>query len=135
MIKGDVEGNPWVHGIIYLIIFLFLCIKLGQVWVEVSGLGPAEIAGQIVDSKMQIKGFRKSDAVIEKILEQYIPTLTILCGGIIALLSFGADFLGALSSGTGLLLMVGIIQNYAETISKEAAAEQYPAMRAMLGID
>ncbi len=135
LIKGEVEGNPWVHGIVYLIIFLFLCIKLGQVWVEVSGLGPQEIAGQIVDSKMQIKGFRKSDSVIEKILEQYIPTLTILCGGIIALLSFGADFLGALSSGTGLLLMVGIIQNYAETISKEAAAEQYPAMRALLGLE
>jgi len=48
-------------------------------------------------------------------------------------LSFTADFLGALTTGTGLLLTVGIIQNYAETISKEAAKESMPGMGAMLG--
>jgi len=40
-----------------------------------------------------------------------------------------------LTSGTGLLIAIGIIHNYAETISKELAASQYPGMRAMLGMD
>ena len=130
------QNEPWavLHAILYLIIFISLCILLGKVWVEVSGLAPRDIAKQILDSKMQINGFRRSEKVIEKILKRYIPTLTILNGIIVGVLSFGADFLGALGSGTGLLLMVGIMQNYAETISKEAAAEQYPALRNFLGL-
>jgi preprotein translocase subunit SecY len=129
------ESNVWLHAIIYLFIFIWLCVKLGQLWVEVSGLGPREIARQIISSKMQIPGFRSSEKIIAKVLERYIPKLTVVCGFIVGILSFGADFLGALSSGTGLLLAVGIIHNYAETISKEAAAEQYPAMRAFLGLE
>jgi preprotein translocase subunit SecY len=72
--------------------------------------------------------------VIEQILKRYIPPLTILCGFIVGILSFTADLLGALSTGTGLLLSVGIIQNYAESISKELAADQYPQMRSLLGM-
>ncbi|MHA1728335.1 MAG: preprotein translocase subunit SecY [Promethearchaeota archaeon] len=122
-----------IHSVLYLMIFIVLCIFLGRIWVEVSGLAPRDIAAQIIDSKMEIAGFRRSEKVIEKILKRYIPTLTILNGIIVGLLSFSADFLGALGSGTGLLLMVGIMQNYAETIAKEAAAEQYPSLSGFLG--
>jgi preprotein translocase subunit SecY len=59
----------------------------------------------------------------------------VLNGIIIALLSFGADSFGALTSGTGLLIAIGITHQYAETISKEVAAMQYPSMRGMLGLD
>jgi len=123
-----------LHSVGYLLIFITICIVFGRIWVEVSGLAPRDIAGQIINSKMQIPGFRRSEKVIEKILKRYIPTLTILCGIIVGFLSFTADFLGALSSGTGLLLSVGIIQNYAETIGKEAAAESMPGMGGLLGM-
>ena len=134
IITGETTGNVLIHSIVYLAIFVTLCVYLGKIWVEVSGLAPRDIAGQILGSKMQIDGFRRSDKIIEKILKRYIPTLTILNGMIVGFVSFFADFLGALGSGTGLLLMVGIMQNYAETIAKEAAAEQYPAMRGFLGL-
>jgi len=127
-------GDPLRAGI-YLIIFIFLCIYLGKVWVEVSGLAPRDIAQQIIDSGMMIPGFRSSTKIIEKILKRYIPTLIILNGIIIACLSFMADSLGALTSGTGLLIAIGIIHQYAETISKEVAAQQYPSMRGFLGLD
>ncbi|MFX0023429.1 MAG: preprotein translocase subunit SecY [Candidatus Hermodarchaeota archaeon] len=130
----DFLSNP-LRGVIYLVIFIFLCVMLGRVWVEVSGLAPRDIAQQIIDSKMQVPGFRSSAKIIERILKRYIPTLVILNGIIIAILSFGADTLGALTSGTGLLIAIGIIHNYAETISKELAAAQYPGLRAMLGMD
>jgi protein transport protein SEC61 subunit alpha len=124
-----------IHAIIYLVIFVFLCITLGRVWVEVSGLAPRDISRQILDSGMQIPGFRSSEKIIERILKRYIPTLVILNGIIIAVLSFFADSLGALTSGTGLLIAIGIIHQYSEQIAKEAAASQYPAMRAFLGLD
>ena len=131
---GELAANP-LRAVIYLVIFIFLCVMLGRVWVEVSGLAPRDIAQQILDSKMQIPGFRSSAKIIERILKRYIPTLVILNGFIIACLSFGADSLGALTSGTGLLIAIGIIHQYAEQISKELAAAQYPGMRAMLGMD
>lgn len=129
-----VAADPF-RAVFYLFIFIFLCIMLGRVWVEVSGLAPRDIAQQIIDSKMQVPGFRSSAKIIERILKRYIPTLIILNGIIIAVLSFTADTLRALTSGTGLLIAIGIIHNYAETISKELAASQYPGMRAMLGLD
>lgn len=130
----EVIGDP-VRAIIYLVVFIVLCILLGRVWVEVSGLAPRDIAGQIVDSKMHVPGFRSSSKIIERILKRYIPTLVILNGIIIACLSFTADSLRALTSGTGLLIAIGIIHQYGETIAKELAASQYPGMRALLGMD
>ncbi|MGV9171261.1 MAG: preprotein translocase subunit SecY [Promethearchaeia archaeon] len=123
-----------VRAAIYLVIFIFLCVVLGQIWVEVSGLAPRDIAGQILDSGMQVPGFRQSEKIIERILKRYIPTLVILNGIVLAFLSFFADGLGALASGTGLLLGAEITHQYAETISKEVAAEQYPGMRGFLGL-
>ncbi|MBY9005034.1 MAG: preprotein translocase subunit SecY [Candidatus Lokiarchaeota archaeon] len=131
---GDLINNPF-RAVIYLVIFIFLCIMLGRLWVEVSGLAPRDIAGQILDSGMQVPGFRSSERIIERILKRYIPTLIIVNGIIIAGMSFFADSLGALTSGTGLLIAIGIIHQYAETISKEVAASQYPGMRGMLGLD
>jgi len=131
---GDLIQNP-VRAGIYLIIFIFLCIMLGRLWVEVSGLAPRDIAQQILDSGMQVPGFRSSERIIERILKRYIPTLIILNGLIIATMSFFADSLGALTSGTGLLIAIGIIHQYSESIAKEMAAAQYPGMRAMLGLD
>jgi len=124
-----------IRAIIYLMIFIFLCIMLGRVWVDVSGLAPRDIAQQILDSGMQIPGFRSSDKIIEKILKRYIPTLIIINGIIIAVMSFFADSLGALTSGTGLLIAIGIVHQYSESIAKEMAAQQYPGMRAFLGMD
>ncbi|MEJ2250968.1 MAG: hypothetical protein P8Y97_15110 [Candidatus Lokiarchaeota archaeon] len=123
------------YAIVYLIIFIALCIILGRTWVEVSGLAPRDIAGQIIDSGMHIPGFRSSEKIIERILKKYIPTLVILNGFIIGILAFFADTLGALTTGTGLLISIGITHQYAETISKEFAASQYPGLRGLLGID
>jgi protein transport protein SEC61 subunit alpha len=131
---GELIADP-VRAIIYLAIFIVLCVYLGRVWVEVSGLAPRDVAAQILDSGMQIPGFRSSEKIIQRILKRYIPVLVVLNGIIIALLSFFADSLGALTSGTGLLISIGITHQYAETISKELAATQYPGMRGMLGMD
>ncbi len=130
----ELVADP-LRAFTYVIFFIILCVYLGRMWVEVSGLAPRDIAQQILDSGMMIPGFRSSEKIIERILKRYIPTLVILNGIFIALLSFTADSLGALSSGTGLLISIGIVHQFAEEISKQVAAAQYPSMRAMLGVD
>ncbi|TFG17183.1 MAG: preprotein translocase subunit SecY, partial [Promethearchaeota archaeon] len=67
LIWGEFGSGEWwsilVHAIVYLAIFTTLCIVLGKVWIEVSGLAPRDIAKQILGSKMQIDGFRSSEKV------------------------------------------------------------------------
>ena len=102
---------------------------------EISGLSPRDIAQQIIDSGMQIPGFRSSEKIVEKVLKRYIPYLVILNGLLIALLSFFADSLGALTSGTGLLIAIGIVHQFTQTISKEFTASKFPGIRGLLGLD
>lgn len=52
-------------------------------------------------------------------LERYIPTAAAFGGMCIGALTVAADFLGAIGSGTGILLAVTIIYQYYEMFSKE----------------
>ena len=68
---------------------------------------------------MVIKGHRESST--EKTLNRYIPTAAAFGGLCIGALSVMADFLGAIGSGTGILLAVSIIYQYFEIFVKEQA--------------
>jgi protein transport protein SEC61 subunit alpha len=54
-----------------------------------------------------------------KVLKRYIPIAATFGGICIGALSIIADFIGALGSGTGILLCVSIIYGYFETFRKE----------------
>ena len=45
----------------------------------------------------------------------------------------GADFLGAFGTGTGILLTVGIIEQYYQILVKERITEIYPGVKSVLG--
>jgi len=49
------------------------------------------------------------------------------------MLAVGADLLGALGSGTGILLTVGILYRFYEEIRKEEMADMHPAFRRFMG--
>jgi preprotein translocase SecY subunit len=117
----------------YLIILVAFCIVFSLTWLEVGGLGPSTVARQLVDSGMQIPGYRRSGRAIESILKRYIPAVTILGGITVALIAGVSDFFGVFGSGMGILLSVGIIYQYYETLMREQAAEIYPAFRKLFG--
>ena len=77
-------------------------------------------AKQIINSGLQIPGFRKDVRIIEKILDRYIIPLTIMGGIGIGLLASTADLLYALTSGTGILLMIMIIYQFYQTLARES---------------
>jgi protein transport protein SEC61 subunit alpha len=66
---------------------------------------------------MVMAGYR--DENMEKVLNRYIPTAAAFGGLCIGALSVFADFLGAIGSGTGILLAVTIIYQYFEIFVKE----------------
>jgi preprotein translocase SecY subunit len=117
----------------YLGILVAFCAVFSLIWLEVGGLGPDKVAKQLMDSGMQIPGYRRSGRPIEAILKRYIPVVTVMGGLIIGLIAGVADFLGVFGSGTGILLAVGIIYQYYELLMRERAAEMFPAFRRILG--
>ncbi len=117
----------------YLGIIVVFCAVFSLIWLEVGGLGPNKVAKQLMDSGMQIPGYRRSERPIEQILKRYIPVVTVLGGVIVGLVAGLSDFFGAFGSGTGILLSVGIIYQYYELLMRERAAEMFPAFRRILG--
>ncbi|MCW4001086.1 MAG: preprotein translocase subunit SecY [Candidatus Bathyarchaeota archaeon] len=117
----------------YLAIIVAFCAVFSLIWLEVGGLGPSKVAKQLMDSGMQIPGYRRSERPIEAILKRYIPVVTVLGGIFVGLLAGLSDFLGAFGTGTGILLSVGIIYQYYELLMRERAAEMFPAFRRILG--
>jgi len=127
-----VIGAP-LQAAVYLGIIIVFCAVFSLIWLEVGGLGPAKVAKQLMDSGMQIPGYRRSGRPIEAILKRYIPVVTVLGGVIVGLVAGVSDFFGAFGSGTGILLTCGIIYQYYELLMRERAAEMFPAFRRILG--
>ena len=122
-----------LRAIIYTILLIIGCVFFAVTWVEVGGMDSGAVARQLLDSGMQIEGFRRSEIPIRQMLERYIPTVTILGALLIGLIAATADFLGAFGSGTGILLTVGIIEQYYQILVQERITELYPAARGFLG--
>ncbi len=112
-----------LHVIIYALLMIILCWGFSVIWVDISGIAPRDVARQLLGSGYIVPGFRRSERVLERLLDRYIPVVAGLGGFLIGILAAVADILGALASGTGILLMVSIIKQYYETIAKEQLAE------------
>ncbi|MDS0282695.1 preprotein translocase subunit SecY [Haloarcula onubensis] len=104
-------------------------------WVETADMGPESTAQQIHNSGMQIPGFRQNVGVIEKVLERYIPQVTVLGGALVGVLAVLANMLGTIGGvgGTSLLLTVSITYKLYEEIAEEQLMEMHPMMRQLFG--
>ncbi len=108
-----------IQGLTFLTVLVIACVIFGWFWVEMGNQSTSAVAAQLEKSGMQIPGFRKDKRVIEKVLNRYIPPITILGSIFVALLAGLGDFvLSGISSGTGILLTVGIIYRLYEEIAK-----------------
>jgi len=108
------------HTIIYLVFILGSCALFSKTWIEVSGSSTKDVAKQLNDQSMEVPGIR-SDKLEKVILKRYIPIAAVFGGLCIGALSVFADMLGAIGSGTGILLAVTIIYQYFEIFAKEQA--------------
>nr|MDO8098016.1 preprotein translocase subunit SecY [Candidatus Njordarchaeota archaeon] len=125
--------NSPIQAIVYLLLMVVLCAGFSKIWVELSGIAPRDIAEQLHSAGMQIPGFRRSPVIMEQVLTRYIPVVALLGGMIVGLLAVVADFFGALGTGMGVLLAVGIIYQLYQTIAQEQLSDMHPALRGLLG--
>jgi len=113
---AEVLADP-IHAVIYLIFILVACAMFSKTWIEVSGSSAKDVAKQLRDQQMVMKGHR--DSSLAKELNRYIPTAAAFGGMCIGALTVVADFMGAIGSGTGILLAVTTIYQYFEMFVKE----------------
>ncbi len=102
-------------------------------WMKTSNQDPSSVADQIMNVGMKVPGFRKDKRVIVKILNRYIPALSVLGGLTIGFLAALADFTNAFGTGTGILLAVFISFQFYEEIVKKHMEDMHPALRNFMG--
>ena len=138
---GDAYGHSLTQIMIHVVTYVFVMTAgstiFAKFWIETTNMSAKDVAKQIERTGMQIPGFRKNPVVLERILERYIPPVTLFSGAFVGLLAAGADLLGTVgnAAGTGLLLAVGIILRTYEQIQKEQAMEMHPVLRDFFGAE
>ncbi|KAI0260068.1 SecY protein [Gloeopeniophorella convolvens] len=96
-----------IHTALYILFMTSVCAIFSKTWIEVSGSGPRDIAKQLKDQQLVMAGHREGSMYKE--LKRVIPTAAALGGAVLGLLSVTADLMGAIGSGTGILMAVTII--------------------------
>ncbi len=129
---SQVAADP-LQALIYVLILCTLCIFFAKTWVEAGGLSARDQANQLVGAGLQIPGFRNSASVLETYLKRYVATLTVVSGLIVGLLAGLSDMVGAIGTGIGILLTVGIVYQYYEILLKEQMLEEYPLVKRVFG--
>jgi len=133
VISLSITKEEILRALVYLILMTSLTTIFSIFWVSTSGMDAKSIAEQIDSMGLQIPGYRKDPKVIESVLDRYIPNLAFLGGFLVGLLAVLSDFIGALGTGTGILLTVMILYNYYEELSAQNLEEAHPLIRKIFG--
>jgi protein transport protein SEC61 subunit alpha len=131
-----------LHALLYMCFMVLSCGALSYSWIGVSGSNVKEEVEKMQNEGMYIEGSRatsqnQTDHYAKWYFNQYIPTAALLGGMAIGaprghppvyslshclpagVLTIVADFMGAIGSGTGLLLAVTTIYEYYEIVRSE----------------
>jgi len=122
---GAILVEP-LHFGLYVLFVLGTCAGFSVLWLEISNQSSTHVAKQLEAQGLVISGFRSQGVV--KVLDRYIPIAAAFGGICIGTLSIFADLMGAIGSGTGILLAVSIIFNYWETYSRETSGDSSKAL-------
>eukprot|EP00929_Paragymnodinium_shiwhaense_P014453 TRINITY_DN122363_c0_g1_i1.p1 TRINITY_DN122363_c0_g1~~TRINITY_DN122363_c0_g1_i1.p1 ORF type:complete len:475 (+),score=85.51 TRINITY_DN122363_c0_g1_i1:52-1476(+) len=113
---ANIVEDP-IHAFCYISFVLFSCALFSKYWIEVAGSSSRDVAKMLRDRQILFKGYREKSLL--HVLQQYIPIAAAFGGMCIGMLTIVADFLGAIGSGTGILLAVTIIYQHMENAQRE----------------
>ncbi len=133
MINTLTSPGMVLHILIYTLAMIIFCILFGKFWVELSGMDSKSVAKQLQQVGLHVPGFRRDPRIIERVLERYIPAITVLGSATVGIIAVIADLTGALGTGTGILLTVGILYRMYEELAAQQAAELMPMLKGLIG--
>ncbi len=105
------------------IVYLFLMIVISGIfsfyWMKTAGLDSKTLVKQLISSDSNSSRSKENIETLKEYLDEYIPTTALLGGFIIGALAGLAEFLGPLGSGTGIVIMMFILQQYQKMLTEE----------------
>src|SRR2546428_5444003 len=130
-LRGHQYWQVGAHLVIFLSVMVGGSIMFARFWVMTTNMGAEFVAEPVPASGIQIPGFRRDPAILKRVLERYIPVVTVLSGAAVGSLAAGADMIGTVgnASGTGVLLAVGIMIQMYEAIGREQMMEMHQVLR------
>ena len=129
IIRGGLLTRHLLQGLTHILFFVFFCTLFSVFWVKTSGMDSKAQAHKIASSGLQVAGFRQDQRILESILDRYIMPLTFMGGAAIGLLAASTDLLGALVSGTAILLVIMIMFQFYQNIAQQHQMDMAPAMK------
>ena len=129
-VEGILQQLP--HALGYFVLLTVTATGFGLLWLEVSGTGPETLAEQLHSQGHQIAGYRRDPRIMSMVLYKYIPAAAFVGSAAVGMLAAGADIFGAIGSGTGILLTVGILYRQYEELKKLQDQEQNPILARFL---
>jgi preprotein translocase subunit SecY len=133
IIRGGILPIFLFQGLTHILFFMFFSTLFAVFWVKTAGMDSKAQAQKITASGLQVSGFRQDTRVLESILDRYIMPLTVMGGAAIGLLAASTDLLGALVSGTAILLVIMIMFQFYQNIAQQHSVDMNPAMRKFIG--
>lgn len=133
LIRGSFQSILLLQGVIHTLFFMIFSTIFAIFWVKTSGMDSKAQAEKIAASGLQVSGFRQDIRILESILDRYIMPLTIMGGLAIGLLASITNLLGALVSGTAILLVIMIMFQFYQSIAQQHESDMNPAMRKFIG--
>ncbi len=119
LIRGGFLPQYILQGIIHALFFMTFSTLFAVFWVKTSGMDAKSQAHKIAASGLQVAGFRQDERVLETILDRYVMPLTVMGGIAIGLLASVTDLMGALVSGTSILLVIMITNQFYQSIAQQ----------------
>jgi preprotein translocase subunit SecY len=133
ILRGAFIPTYILQGITHILFFVILATLFSVFWVKTSQMDAKSQAHKIAASGLQVSGFRQDERILESILDRYIMPLTVMGGIAIGLLAALTDVLGALVSGTAILLGVMILFQFYQNIAQQHQVDMNPAFRKFMG--
>lgn len=133
IIRGGFLPIYLLQGLTHIIFFVIFSTLFAVFWVKTSGMDAKSQAHKILASGMQVAGFRQDERILESILERYILPLTVMGGIAIGILASVSDLLGALVTGTGVLLVIMIMFQFYQNIAQQHQVDMNPTIRKFIG--
>lgn len=131
-IRGSLQTSQIFQALSHILFMVIVSAVFAVFWVKTSGMDEAGQAKNIIASGLAIPGFRKDPRVLEAILSRYILPLTIMGGVAVGILAALSDTLGAMTSGTAILLAVMIMYQMYQNIAQQHAVDMHPALKGMI---
>jgi len=129
IIRGGFLPIYLLQGLTHVLFFMFFSTLFAVFWVKTSGMDSKSQAHKIAASGLQVAGFRQDERILESILDRYIMPLTVMGGLAIGFLAAVTNLIGALVSGTAILLVIMIMYQFYQNIAQQHAMDMHPIMR------